>query len=181
MGCAFLWGLWLYITFPFKREEENDIRNGSVWKLLRCDTSMLYSLLTLNTPATHTDICGGSHRAAGALLEHLQVGGQSWLDFSCHWHVLRKCQAEKLHKRRCLEDTGFTRDSRPWSNWKDFSRALQLCCWECTPHNMHLLQNPAPGRVIISHKAKQHQQEIKAVIRAQFCQWIFWFTLILTD
>lgn len=75
MGCAFLWGLWLYITFPFKREEENDIRNGSVWKLLRCDTSMLYSLLTLNTPATHTDICAGSHRAAGALLEHLQVGG----------------------------------------------------------------------------------------------------------
>lgn len=77
MGCAFLWGLWLYITFPFKREEENDIRKWSVWKLLRCDTSMLYSLQTLTTPATHTDSCGGNHRAAGALLEHLQAGGQS--------------------------------------------------------------------------------------------------------
>lgn len=155
MGCAFLWGLWLYITFPFKREEENDIRNGSAWKLLRCDTSVLYSLLTLTTPATHR----GNHRAAGALLEHWQAGGQFWLDFSCHWHMLWKCQAEKLHKRRCLEDTGFTRDSRPWSNGKDFSKALQLCCWECTSYNMHLLQNPAPGAVFISYKAKQHQQE----------------------
>lgn len=28
MGCTFLWTLWLYITFSFKREKENDIRNG---------------------------------------------------------------------------------------------------------------------------------------------------------
>lgn len=142
------------------------------------------ALFTVNTEHschTHRHLWRQPQGCRGTAGAFASGGGQSWLDFSCHWHVLRKCQAEKLHKRTCLDDTGFTRDSRPWSNWKDFSRALQLCCWECTPHNMHLLQNPAPGRVIISHKAKQHQQEIKAVIRAQFCQWIFWFTLISTD
>lgn len=87
MGCAFLWTLWLNITFPFKREEENYIRNGSVRKLLRCDTSTLYSLLTLATLATGADRCWGNHRAVGALLEHLQVGSQHWLDFSCRCHM----------------------------------------------------------------------------------------------
>jgi len=38
--------------------------------------------------------------------------------------------------------------------------SLQLCYGESTPSNMHMLQNPAPGTVIISYKAKQYQQEL---------------------
>lgn len=83
----------------------------------------------------------------------------TWLFLSLT-HVLWKRQARKPQKRGCLKDTGFTKDSRPWSDGEDFSRALQLCCWECTPSNMHMLQKPAPGTVIISYKAKQHQQEL---------------------
>lgn len=87
MCCTFLWTLWLYITFSFKREKENDIRNGWIWKLLRCDMSRFYSLLTLTALATCMEYCWGNHRDAGALLEYLQAGSQPWLDFSCHWHL----------------------------------------------------------------------------------------------
>lgn len=165
MGCAFLWTLWLYITFPFKRGEENDIRNGSVWKLLRWDTSTLYSLLTLTTLSTLADRSQGCRRTAGAF-----ASGDStltWLFLSLP-QGLWKCQARKVHKRGCLEDTSFIRDSRPWSNGKDFSRALQLRYWECAPSNMHMLKTPAPGTLIISYKANQHQQDLIAKAR----QWL---------